>query len=210
MADGLPERRNTLLIPLLAVSAICVVEAVVIAFLAGRGSSPSTPAARGAASPAPATHAPAPDPSPSTAPPDSGSAVPAIVRGKVGERVVSGGLALTVMGVTNVPRYKEVTAPPATQKFVGVDVVIENNSSQAHQYFSTSFKIKDPKDRVYASGGLGVGDPPLEWGTVVQGEKVRGHVAFVVPKEASGLTLVYMPAGGGPANYRPIHIDLGQ
>ena len=132
------------------------------------------------------------------------------MRGKVNQRVESAGLAITVVGVTNEPRFKEVTAPPASQKFVGVEVLLENNGDRGHQYFSTSFKIRDPQDRVYASGGLGVGDPPLDWGTIVQGEKVRGHVAFVVPKDAAGLTLAYMPAGGGPPNYRPIHIDLGQ
>ena len=101
-------------------------------------------------------------------------------------------------------------APPAGQKFVGVEVLLENTGDRGHQYFSTHFKIKDPQDRVFASGGLGVGDPPLEWGTIVPGEKVRGHVAFRVPADATGLTLTYLPPGGGPPNYRPIHIDLGQ
>jgi hypothetical protein len=128
----------------------------------------------------------------------------------VGQRVESAGLAITVVGVTNEPRFKEVTAPPVSQKFVGVEVLLENNGNSGHPYFSTNFKIKDPQDRAYASGGLGVGDPPLDWGTIVPGEKVRGHVAFVLPKDANGLTLAYMPPGGGPAGYRPIHIDLGQ
>jgi hypothetical protein len=54
-----------------------------------------------------------------------------------------------------------------------------------------------------------VHEPPLDYGTIVTGEKVRGHVAFVVPREAKGLTLTY-PANNTPPNYRPIHIDLGQ
>jgi hypothetical protein len=114
-----------------------------------------------------------------------------------------------VVGVTNEPRYKEVTAPPPTQKFVGVEVVMENASGAPHAYYSTTFRVKDDKDRAYAAGGLGVGDPPLEYGTIVTGEKVRGHLAFVVPKEAVGLTLTYGP-NDSPPGYRPVHIELGQ
>ena len=205
-----------------------------IAFLLGRGSpadqASQGPASRGQISDPVAAVAPpaaddAPPPAPGRAPPaatglpraDAGSAgqptpppAAAVVRGKVGRRVESAGLAITVVGVTNEPRFKEVTAPPAGQKFVGVEVLLENTGDRGHQYFSTHFKIKDPQDRVFASGGLGVGDPPLEWGTIVPGEKVRGHVAFRVPADATGLTLTYLPPGGGPPNYRPIHIDLGQ
>lgn len=216
------------MVPLVAVSTICVVEAVVIAFLLGRDS-PAGQVSQGGAAVAPwspgqtvASSSPAPSPPPAQGPPPAFANNPpggdgnppaagaAVVRGKVGQRVASAGLAITVVGVTNEPRYKEVTAPPASQKFVGVEVLIENIGDQGHQYFSTSFKIKDPQDRTYASGGLGVGEPPLDWGTIVQGEKVRGHIAFVVPKDATGLTLAYMPPGGGPAGYRPIHIELGQ
>jgi hypothetical protein len=192
----------------------------VIAFLlgrgspAGQGSQPGTAVVASSPSPGGAREASIPTNTTRTAPADGPVAdsepAAAVVRGKVNQRVESAGLAITVVGVTNEPRFKEVTAPPASQKFVGVEVLLENTGDSGHQYFSTSFKIKDPQDRVYGSGGLGVGDPPLDWGTIVQGEKVRGHIAFVVPKDATGLTVAYMPPGGDPSNYRPIHIDLGQ
>lgn len=209
--------RNRLLLPLIGVSAVCVAEAVVIAFLLGRGGpAPSAngafPAAAGPAAQTPsanAARAATPPESSTPAPAPANPTGPAITRGKLGQRVESAGLALTVLGVTNEPRYKEVTAPPPTQKFVGVEVVMENNTGAPHAYYSTSFRIKDDKDRAYGTGGLGVGDPPLEYGTIVTGEKVRGHLAFVVPKEATGLTLAY-PPNVAPAGYRPIHIELGQ
>ena len=200
-------------------SAVCVAQAVVIAFLLGRGSpagqasQPGSEVVASSRSPGGARETPIPataSPAPPADPPAASAPAASVIRGKVNQRVESAGLAITVVGVTNEPRFKEVTAPPASQKFVGVEVLLENNGDRGHPYFSTSFKIKDPQDRVYASGGLGVGDPPLDWGTIVQGEKVRGHIAFVVPKDAAGLTLAYMPPGGGPPNYRPIHIDLGQ
>lgn len=202
--------RNRLLLPLVAVSALCVAEAVVIAFLLGRGD--PTPRAVDAGGGSATSNA-----SPSTAAAtavaptsqDASAAGPAITRGKKGERVESGGLAITVVTVTNEPRFKEINTPPPTQKFVGVEVLLENRGAAAHRYFSTSFNVKDDQDRVYGSRALGAGDPELGFGTVVPGEKVRGHLAFVVPKEAKGLTLTY---GGGdmPRGYRPIHIELGQ
>ena len=200
--------RNKLLMPLVAVSVLCAAEAVVIAFLLGRGGGGGperapqvtdvsswvrkADAAVGEKPAAPAA-----------------TEGPAITRGKVGQRVESAGLAITVLAVSNEPRFKEVTAPPATQKFVNVEVLLENHTGKGHGYFSTTFKIKDGQERVYGSGGLGVHEPPLEYGTIVAGEKVRGNVCFVVPKEATGLTLTY-PANNTPPGYRPFHIDLGQ
>jgi Domain of unknown function (DUF4352) len=213
---------NRLLLPLVGVSALCVVEAIVIAFLLGRGGAPAPPASapppgapagsaqadstRAGSAPGAPVAAGASPGAPTPGPVATG---PAVARGRVGERVESAGLAVTVLGVTNEPRFKEVTAPPASQKFVGVEVLLGNESGAGHGYFSTAFKIKDDKDRAYTAGGLGVGDPPLEWGTIVTGEKVRGHLAFVVPREATGLTLVYLP-NNAPPTYRPIHIALGQ
>ena len=200
--------RNRLLLPLIGVSALCVAEAVVIAFLLGRGGGGATQRADAGGMPAPSNPT---TPVGGVASPanDAPSAGPAITRGRLGERVESAGLAVTVTSLTNEPRFKEINTPPPTQKFVGVEVVLENSGAAAHRYFSTSFNVKDDRDRVYGSRALGAGDPEMGFGTIVPGEKVRGHLAFVVPKDAGGLTLTY---GGGdmPRGYRPIHIELGQ
>jgi hypothetical protein len=76
-------------------------------------------------------------------------------------------------------------------------------------YFSTSFQLKDPQSRTYNGNALGIADPPLGYGTLVPTEKVRGHLAFVVPKEATALTLTYTPGDAG-RNDRPIHIEIGR
>ena len=88
-------------------------------------------------------------------------------------------------------------------------MLLGNESGAGHGHFSATFKINDDKDRAYSSGGLGVRDPPLEWGTIVTGENVRGHIAFLMPRDATGLTLVHQP-NNAPPDYRPIHIHLGQ
>jgi hypothetical protein len=236
-------RRNPLVLPLAAVSMLCVVEAVAIAFLLGRarpaqqvaGGPAASPASSAASSsgPSPASSPPpsptslpasppasSPEPSqrletraePERAKPDVRTAPPAgsnVVRGKVGQRAESAGLALTVMKVANEPELGAVFNPPAGQKFVDVDLLLENNTGRRFDYYSTEFTIKDGQDRVYSSGALGVGDPQLSWGQIVNGEKVRGHVAFVVPKDAKGLRLV-CPPPSTPADARPIYVDLGQ
>lgn len=226
--------RPWMLPALIGVALLCVVEAVVIAYLIGRGRGGVTggggPTAAHEASPVPAEASPPPAPAaseraaaaapsgpdvpqrpapgPGHGPAAGGGAGPAVVRGKVGERVESGGLALTVAGVTDEPAYKEINTPPPTQKFVGVELVLENNSGQDHRYFGVNFTLKDDRDRAYTARILGAHEPALEHGTIVTGEKLRGHLAFVVPKEATGLTLVY-GSNTAPARYRPIHIDLG-
>ena len=196
-----PGHRNPLLVPLVAISGLCVAEAVAIAFLVGRGRPPEPVAVAPGATPTQAPQQPA-EPHPATA------AAPAtkIVRGTVGKRAESGGLALTVMKVANEPELGAVFKPSAGQKFVDVDLVIENNTGRRFDYYSTDFSIKDDQDRAYSSGALGAGDPQLGWGQIVTGEKVRGHVAFVVPKDAAGLRLVCPPPATPGAG--PIHVDL--
>ena len=196
--------------PLIALAAVCVVQAIVIAYLLGRGSpgggavsgEGARPVAAGPASPVTDTVAPA---SPSQAP----TAASRIAAGKVGDRVESAGVALTVVAVTHEPRYKEIFTPAAGQQFVGVEVLLENTGTQPHKYFSTGFQLKDPQSRTYNGNALGVADPPLGYGTLVPTEKVRGHLAFVVSKEATGLTLTYTSGDAGPGD-RPIYIELGQ
>ena len=207
---------NRLLLPLIAVSLLCAAEAVYIAFLLGRGtdhgagrppavardsgaadaSSPAMPPASSATAPAGAM--------PATPPPSS----PSVTRGKVGQRVESGGLAVTAVAVSDKPRY-DVFAPRPDEKFLDVDVLLECDAPGGVRYFSNEFKLQDDQSRVYNGGALGVGDPQLGFGTLVRGAKARGHVAFTVPKDAKGLTLTY-PAPEAPGGPRAVHIDLGQ
>jgi hypothetical protein len=227
---------NRLFVPLVAVCIVCAAEAVVIAYLLGRGApvnsavvqSPLEGTPRLPAPPpavvATTTKPPTPDAAPvesaskpSPIPPSSPSAPkttapvpagPAVARGNVGQRVELAGLTMTVTAVTNKPRF-DVFAPRSDEKFIDCDVLLENRAPKGFDYFSNEFKIQDDQSRVFSGGALGVGDPQLGYGTVVQGTKARGHVAFIVPKDAKGLTLTY-PIDDAPGNARAIHIDLGQ
>ena len=207
-----PSSTNRLAIPLALVSLLCVVEAVAIAFLLGRGHSP-TPVTAELATPSgkPQTDAVAPEgdaksATNSTSPP---AAAPALAKGKVGQRVDSNGIAMTVVTVSNEPRFKELFTPGPSEKFVDVEVLIENRTKKGFGYYSNQFTLKDDQDRPFSSTALGAGQPALGWGTIVPGDKVRGHLAFVVPKDASGLTLTY-PIDDGPNGAHAIHVELGQ
>lgn len=197
---------NPLLIPLALVSLLCVAEAVAIAFLIGRGQ-PARPvtAELATSSGGEQPKAPAPPTSASDQPKPS---APAIARGKVGQPVEVAGIAMTVVTISNEPRFKELFTPSPSEKFVDVEVLIENRSPRGFGYYSNQFTLKDDKDRHFSSTALGAGQPALGWGTVVPGDKARGHLAFVIPRGAAGLTLTY-PVDDGP-NAHAIHIELGQ
>ena len=217
MSEPSAPRTNRLILPLVAVSLLCVAQAVVIAFLLGRGGSDrravapneravegAKPAATATPTSPPAASSPASD-APASGAPASGA--PAVARGKVGRRVESGGLAVTAVAVSDKPRY-DLFAPRPGERFLDVDVLLECDAPGGVRYFASQFKVQDDQARVFDGGALGVGDPQLGFGTLVQGTKARGHVAFVLPKDAKGLTLTY-PAPEGPAGARAIQIDLG-
>jgi len=197
---------NPLLIPLAFVSLFCVAEAVAIAFLVGRGQ-PARPVTAELATSAGGEQASTP--APPAAPAQPKPSPPAIARGKVGQRVEAPEIAMTVLTVSNEPRFKELFTPGPSEKFVDVEVLIENATQRGFAYYSNQFTLADDKGRHYTSTALGAGQPALGWGTVVPGDKARGHLAFVVPRDATGLTLT-CPVGDGPNTSHAIHIELGQ
>jgi hypothetical protein len=208
---------NRLLVPLIAACVVCVAEAVVIAFLLGRGAHPGAPAPAAQASasgtaPLPPTPAPQPSPAPAAAPPSKPAEAPAanppaVVRGKVNQRVEAGGLAITVLDVADQPRVSILT-PPGGQKFADCDVLLENTGPRAMTYYAVRFKIQDDQARLFDGNSIAGGGPQLGYGTLVPGGKARGHVAFDLPKDAKGLKLTY-PVDTA-AQPQSIEIDLGR
>ena len=202
MTDLPQTSRNRLLVPLIAVSLVCLAEGLVIAFLLGRAPSPP-PLSTGYNPPAPNGRSS-----------DSAGGAPAtgaapVVIGKVGQRVDSAGLGVTVVTVSNQPQHGELFKPAAGQKFIDVELLIENNTARQFDYYSSQIEVRDDRDRTYAARQLGAADPALGWGHIVPGEKVRGHLAFVVPADAKGLTLA-MAGPTAPADAPAVRIELGQ
>lgn len=214
---------NRLLVPFIVACIVCAVQAMIIAFLLGRGGHSAAviaaPAALQASAnsaaplpPAPAIPPPAPIASPSAAPPPSkpagapAASTPAIVHGKVRQRVIASGLAVTVLDVADQPRINILT-PPGGQKFADCDILLENTGDKAMRYYASLIKLQDDQARVFNGDSIAGGGPLLGYGTLVPGAKVRGHVAFDLPKDAKGLTLL-VPVNSSSESHS-IQIDLG-
>jgi hypothetical protein len=111
----------------------------------------------------------------------------------VGDIIELGDLALTVHGVT-FPTGDEFTQPDEGQRFVVVDVAVENRTDSAQSISSLlQMQLKDATGQVYdvdlmaqvASGGS---SPD---GELAPGETLRGQVGFQVPVDSTDLVFVF-------------------
>jgi hypothetical protein len=130
------------------------------------------------------------------------------ILGKIGEKVVSGGIGLTVLAITTPASISNgVFTPDAANKYVDIEVVIENiEGSDEYPYNPLYFKLKDSNGYEYSTA-FGSVEPSLKSGTLPKGDLVRGHVTFEVAKDAVGLVVSYEPMvifGG----YETISISL--
>lgn len=208
---------NPLLVPLIVVAAIALIEAVVVAVLLVRDSpqaaAPNVPAgvasdAAAGVSGAPSASARTPegatDPAQDTAGKEEEPAV-----GKVGERVDSSGFGITVEKVLHEPAtYKGMVSVNADQRYLALLVLVENDTGGNAGLFPSTFVLKDDQEYTYDQLGIHGTMPVLEWRTLANREKVRGHIDFVIPKSARGLVLTYWDTSRPGAV--PIQIELGE
>jgi hypothetical protein len=126
----------------------------------------------------------------------------------VGQRVVSGGVGLTVNTVTKRAELGEFMRADPGKTYLVADVTIENVGRDTSPYNPLYFKVKDAEGYEVGSG-LSMDDRALRSGEMAAGEQARGTVAFLVPEGARGFVLSYQPLvlfGG----YQIIRVDLGQ
>lgn len=128
----------------------------------------------------------------------------------IGDRVESAGIALTVVSVTKADQISTFLKPSSPEKeYLVIEVIIENTSrDQPAPYNPLYFKVKDADAYEYNTAILAP-DPALQSGELAKGAKVRGKVAFEVPKTATGFVVSYQPLvilGG----YETIYVDLSQ
>ncbi len=142
------------------------------------------------------------------APSDTPLPPPTMNVGMIGERRESGGIALTVLGVSKMQSIDYFT-PESGNVFLVMEVVIENVSRDDETpYNPLYFSVKD-SDGFEANTSFASPNPSLQSGDLPKGDKVRGYVAFEVRSSASGFVATYEPLvifGG----YEPIRINLGQ
>ena len=201
--------RSPLLIALIAVSIIAIIEGIAIVFLLASGITRPVDVQAGQS---PQSGAPTPvvqevhvsasptasdiEPTAVAAQPPAGGDLP---RGRVGDRIESGGYVLTVVGVYDEPDpdLAIILDLKPDQRYIAAEVLLENRTAESFLYAGSQFRLKDSDDFEY-TGDLDYRQPGLELGTMVPGERVRGFLSFVVPKEAAGLSLIYQaPADAG-------------
>jgi hypothetical protein len=156
------------------------------------------------AAPAP-TQAPTSTPKPAPTPKSAPTATPAPTLGRIGERIESGGIALTVNSVRRAKSLNAVFQAKPGRTYLVVDVTLETGGEKA-PYNPLYFKVRDGGGYEYTET-FGSDDKGLKSGELGPGEKVRGTVAFDVPDDATDLVLAYQPLvlfGGS----RPIRIAL--
>jgi hypothetical protein len=128
--------------------------------------------------------------------------------GKVGERVVSAGVAITVTSISKTTRVGFLSASLGNI-YLDIDVCIENvdleNNLPYNPYY---FKVKDGSGRVSTAALTSLGII-LKTGELPPGEQVRGHLAFEVKDDSAQPVLSFEPNVYLP-NYQPIQIDLSQ
>lgn len=111
----------------------------------------------------------------------------------VGDIVEIGDLTLVVNEVTS-PAGDDFNKPDAGNKFVVVDVTLQNKGSETRAISSMlQMHLKDATGQRYdldlmasvASGGT------TPDGEIAAGEKIRGQVGFQIPEDAQGLVFVF-------------------
>lgn len=109
----------------------------------------------------------------------------------VGERVQSGGVALTVNGTTTTKDTALGTLEEG-KILVVCDVTIENIGTERQPYNLFYFKVRDIDGFEYTTSMFSPA-PTMNSGEISPGEKTRGNVAFEVKPGIKGLVLIYTP-----------------
>lgn len=155
------------------------------------------PAATAAAAPTAALAQPTTTTAPKpTAVPPTATAVPQPTKApaiaKIGERVESSGIALTINGVSKAESMGQFLKAGDGKTYLIADVTVENAGRDKAPYNPLYFKVKDSDGYEY-NAGMSIDDKALKSGELAGGEKARGTVAFTVPKAGKGFVVSYQP-----------------
>jgi hypothetical protein len=124
----------------------------------------------------------------------------------VGQRVESGGIAITVNSVSRAQSLGQFLRAAEGKTYVVADVTLESPGRDTSPYNPIYFKVRASDGIEYTSTVIG-DDRSLKSGELARGDRVRGTVAFEVPTGTTGLVLAYQPLvifGG----YQTIRIGL--
>lgn len=111
---------------------------------------------------------------------------------------------MAVNAVSPYTSSNQFIVPKSGNKYVTVDITLQNNAKDPYTYNALEFKLHDNQDYGYTMA-MSDKDPALNTGALQPGEKIRGFITFEIPTNNSPAKLVYTP---GFWNLSQIIVDL--
>lgn len=124
----------------------------------------------------------------------------------LGDQVKLEDKIVTAYSITDYTEPNQFLQPKAGNKYVNVDISIENAGTEAITVNVLDFALQDSDGYSYTNAATSK-EPYLTVETVQPGRKVRGFISYEVPSGASGFELVYTPSWWSTGQ---VIIDLGR
>jgi hypothetical protein len=117
------------------------------------------------------------------------------------------GISLMITAISTESEIGRYWQAPAGSLYLVIDVTIKNIDRDQSPYNPTWFTVTD------AQGRSSVGNnfaplPDLQNGSLGRGQEISGKVSFQVSADATGFSVIYLPADP-MGNYLPIQVDIG-
>ncbi len=106
-----------------------------------------------------------------------------------------GGTTITVSKVQDVAPTPKSEKPRDGQKLIAVSVEVKPSGAGSAMYAGALFDVVDGGGKRFRSSILPCSDKPLGSGSVASGSTAQGDLCFIVPKDASGLKLMFKSGG---------------
>jgi predicted small lipoprotein YifL len=112
-----------------------------------------------------------------------------------GDVIQLGDYVITVTKIVDpAPATDEFMKPDAGKKFVAIEVLYENRTSdKTLDYNPYDWKITDSESYTYDPDAIGGKSPTLEMGTINPGQKTRGWLNFQTPRDAQSFKAQFQP-----------------
>lgn len=115
---------------------------------------------------------------------------------KINEVATFDDKSITVTEVQrNYDTGNQFAQPESGKEFVIVTVNITNNSDSTLDYNTYEFKMQDSNGVQQSEALMALSDGKLNSGSLAKGGKVTGKLAYEVPKDDTGLKLLYQSFG---------------
>jgi hypothetical protein len=111
---------------------------------------------------------------------------------------------VTVYSFENYQEPNEFLQPKPNNKYVAIEVGLENTSDHPIVYDSWDFVLEDKQGNTY-SQAVAFRQPKFSYGTLSPGAKVRGFIVYEIPKSTSELYLRYF---SGPEKKEQVIFNL--